>query len=194
MRSEACCCSLGQMAVVTCRRVRLPVRPKLKRRKTEVEYSPGRNRVRESKKAGVQITCRQSGAGWRSQSHHDGRTPDGGPLRLQEPQKFRSSRSGQTAEKEERAFWQAPHSQVPFTVLVGGNHNHAAAVRASAVCGGAQRIRPDRSSGLEPLSESSANPAIIRLFKRQSQTSLPQSTCSEQFFCVPQSMHTAHNH
>jgi hypothetical protein len=33
----------------------------------------------------------------------------------------------------------------------------------------------------------SANPAIIRLFKRQSQTSLPPSTCSEHFSCAPQS-------
>ena len=94
---------------------------------------------------------------------------------------------GHTAEKEEHAFRHAPRSQVPFTLLAGGNHNHAAAVRASAVCGGAQRHRTDRSSDLEPLSESSANPAIIRLFKRQSQTSLPLSTCSEHFFYAPQS-------
>ena len=95
---------------------------------------------------------------------------------------------GQTAEKEERAFRQAPHSQVPFTLLVGGNHNHAAAVRASAVCGGAQRIRPDRSSGLEPLSESSHYQAVQ---KTKSNVTSPIDLFRTVFLCAAVDAHCA---
>lgn len=94
---------------------------------------------------------------------------------------------GQTAESAEPASRRAPMSQVPSTLLAGGNQSRAGPVRTSTVHGSEYSIPLDRSSDVEPLSEMKAQSAIIRIFESQSQTSLPPLTCSEHFSHAPQS-------
>lgn len=100
---------------------------------------------------------------------------------------------GQTAEKVQ-ASRRTRVSQVPFTLLVGGNQGRTCAVQARAVHRSKQHPQMDRSSVHERLSEVTMSPDIIRLCKRQSQTSVPPTTCSEHFFCALSSMLFISNH
>ena len=88
---------------------------------------------------------------------------------------------GQTAESYEPAVRRAPVSQVPFTLLAGGNRRSPPDQPAASNDGCKHALESARSSDLNGLSATRNEPDIIRLFKTQSQTSLPLLTCSEQF-------------
>lgn len=92
---------------------------------------------------------------------------------------------GQTAESDEPAFRRAPVSQVPFTLLAGGNRRSPPDQPATSNDGCKHALELARSSDLNGLSATRNEPAIIGLFKTQSQTSLPLLTCSEQFSRQP---------